>query len=74
MSEVFMIKQTFWSNDEFYCGKTYVVQGERYGVFSSHNEDGKGYKTKPLAERALETLKLSLNNLHGDCEIVAVTL
>lgn len=54
-SKGFVIYQDTRWGGEFYTGKRYVHQGERFGVFSSQIVNAKVFRSKGVADRVIRT-------------------
>jgi hypothetical protein len=57
-----LCEKTYWGN-EYYKGKTFIIQGECYPSASNNNEEAKQYTSKATADNACK----KLNNKVGRC-------
>lgn len=69
----FVIYQESKWGGEFYTGKSYIHQGERFGVFSSQSKDAKVFRSKGVASRVIRTTFDSFSNATGSVTVKQVS-
>ena len=67
---MYVIRQDQFHAVEFFCGKTYIHQGVKYGIFSTDVREAKVYLSERVAKRALKKHRQGLNNIVSNAEVV----
>lgn len=65
-------KSTYWTSGGYWTGKTYVHQGDKFGVFESDITLAKKYKSKKNAENVIKKIHWLANGYNEACFIVSI--